>query len=215
MLIGPRALIKKLTTAKPLRFLPRRLKALSGRRRSQALGLSQGDRPLFGAKRRALEKVYGSIGSLEVRLAQTHAEVRAAQSLRYRVFFEEMSATPSITASIRRRDEDPYDPLCDHLLVVDRTGKPGPPRAALAAAIDASSRSSVPIGFCAKKSPNDTTASIRKANTMSLRCSPPRAIWNSWSWAVAACCRPIARSGPSSCCGTACGPISARTASTS
>jgi L-ornithine Nalpha-acyltransferase len=63
---------------------------------------------------------YGSIGALEVRLARSHAEVRAAQKLRYRVFFEEMSATPSITAFVRRRDADLYDPVCEHLLVVDR-----------------------------------------------------------------------------------------------
>lgn len=68
-------------------------------------------------------KVYGSIGSLEVRLARSAIEVRAAQRLRYRVFFEEMSATPTMKAFMRRRDEDPYDAVCDHLLVVDRAGE--------------------------------------------------------------------------------------------
>ena len=34
-------------------------------------------------------------GALEVRLAETDAEVEAAQRLRYRVFYEEMSAIPS------------------------------------------------------------------------------------------------------------------------
>lgn len=63
---------------------------------------------------------YGALGSLEVRLARSRADVRAAQRLRYRVFFEEMSAVPSVGAKLRRRDEDPYDRLCDHLLVVDR-----------------------------------------------------------------------------------------------
>ena len=73
-----------------------------------------------GLKGGAGGKVYGSIGTLEVRLANMRAEIRAAQRLRYEVFFEEMSATPSMTAYMRRRDEDAYDPLCDHLLVVDK-----------------------------------------------------------------------------------------------
>lgn len=64
-------------------------------------------------------KVYGRIGNLEVRLARTAAEVRLAQHLRYRVFFEEMSAEPSRLAKFRRRDEDAFDACCDHLLVVD------------------------------------------------------------------------------------------------
>ena len=64
-------------------------------------------------------KIYGRIGNLEVRLARTRAEVRLAQQLRYRVFFEEMSAEPSRLAKFRRRDEDAFDACCDHLLVVD------------------------------------------------------------------------------------------------
>jgi putative hemolysin len=64
-------------------------------------------------------KVYGRIGNLEVRLAQSRADVKLAQRLRYQVFFEEMSAIPSRLAKFRRRDEDRYDAVCDHLLVVD------------------------------------------------------------------------------------------------
>jgi L-ornithine Nalpha-acyltransferase len=37
----------------------------------------------------------GRVGSLEVRLAQTAAEVRQAQKLRYRVFYQEGSAVPN------------------------------------------------------------------------------------------------------------------------
>lgn len=62
---------------------------------------------------------FGQVGSLEVRLAESRDEVREAQALRYNVFYEEMSAVPSITARLRRRDEDPYDAICDHLLVID------------------------------------------------------------------------------------------------
>jgi L-ornithine Nalpha-acyltransferase len=64
-------------------------------------------------------KIYGRIGNLEVRLARSRAEVRLAQRLRYQVFYEEMTAVPSRLAQFRRRDEDAYDAVCDHLLVID------------------------------------------------------------------------------------------------
>ncbi|MEO0672261.1 MAG: GNAT family N-acyltransferase [Pseudomonadota bacterium] len=70
--------------------------------------------------------VYGKIGPLEVRLANTKQDLRRAQRLRYQVFYEEMSAKPSMRAQMRRRDEDRFDPVCDHLLVIDterRTGE--------------------------------------------------------------------------------------------
>ncbi len=79
-------------------------------------------------KRRPLEKVYGRIGTLEVRLARTRSDVRRAQRLRYQVFYEEMSARPSLKAKMRRRDEDHYDAICDHLLVVDTAAGPIPKR---------------------------------------------------------------------------------------
>jgi len=69
-------------------------------------------------------KVYGQIGQLEVRLARKKSEIRRAQRLRYKVFYEEMSATPGALAILSRRDEDVYDPIFDHLLVIDR-GDPG------------------------------------------------------------------------------------------
>jgi L-ornithine Nalpha-acyltransferase len=65
-------------------------------------------------------KVYGRIGSLEVRLARKKSEIRRAQRLRYKVFYEEMSATPGALAILSRRDEDEYDSIFDHLLVIDR-----------------------------------------------------------------------------------------------
>jgi len=61
----------------------------------------------------------GSIGSLEVRLAQTAAEVRQAQKLRYRVFYQEGSAIANPGRLFARRDVDAYDAICDHLLVLD------------------------------------------------------------------------------------------------
>jgi len=59
-------------------------------------------------------------GDHEIRLAATEAEVRAAQELRYRVFYEEMGAQPTPEMLAVRRDFDAYDAVCDHLLVIDR-----------------------------------------------------------------------------------------------
>ena len=59
-------------------------------------------------------------GALEVRLAETEHEVEQAQRLRFKVFYEEMSAIPSPLMRETRRDFDKYDDVCDHLLVVDR-----------------------------------------------------------------------------------------------
>ncbi len=70
------------------------------------------------------EKVYGRVGDLEVKLAGTRRSLKHAQRLRYKVFYEEMSAVPSVRAEMRRRDEDPYDAICDHLLVVDAAAQP-------------------------------------------------------------------------------------------
>ena len=61
----------------------------------------------------------GRIGSLEVRLAQTKKDVKRAQKLRYRVFYEEMAAVPDMLSRLKRRDIDAYDLICDHLLVID------------------------------------------------------------------------------------------------
>ena len=60
-------------------------------------------------------------GAMEVRLAETETEVEAAQRLRYRVFYEEMSAMPSPDMRDARRDFDRFDEVCDHLLVIDRS----------------------------------------------------------------------------------------------
>jgi putative hemolysin len=61
----------------------------------------------------------GRIGSLEVRLAHRAAEIRKAQRLRFDVFYQEMSAVADAATLIARRDVDPYDAMCDHLLVLD------------------------------------------------------------------------------------------------
>ncbi|MCK4275490.1 MAG: GNAT family N-acetyltransferase [Phycisphaerae bacterium] len=65
-------------------------------------------------------RIYCRMGPLEVRLAQKKSELRRAQRLRYKVFYEEMSATPGALAMLSRRDEDAFDPIFDHLLVMDQ-----------------------------------------------------------------------------------------------
>jgi L-ornithine Nalpha-acyltransferase len=50
----------------------------------------------------------------------TEAELRAAQALRYRVFYDEQHAVDT-NAARSRLDADPYDPVCDHLLVIDHS----------------------------------------------------------------------------------------------
>jgi putative hemolysin len=77
-----------------------------------------------------LDPVFGRIGSLEVRLATTAQEIRQAQKLRFKVFYEEMSASPTGASLISRRDVDEYDAVCDHLLVLDHDVKAKPFRTA-------------------------------------------------------------------------------------
>ncbi|MDX2308601.1 MAG: GNAT family N-acyltransferase [Hyphomicrobium sp.] len=71
-------------------------------------------------------KIYGSLGDLEVRLARSRRDIREALRLRYQVFYEELNATPSSVAGFRRLDQDAYDAVCDHLLVVDTSTEPHP-----------------------------------------------------------------------------------------
>ncbi|MEJ0063030.1 MAG: GNAT family N-acyltransferase [Alphaproteobacteria bacterium] len=61
------------------------------------------------------------LGSLEVRLARNQADVHAVQALRYRVFYEEMNAQASPEIAAAKRDFDPMDDNCEHLLVVDHS----------------------------------------------------------------------------------------------
>jgi putative hemolysin len=65
-------------------------------------------------------------GSLGVRLASTAAEIDAVQALRYRVFYDEMGATPDPVSAVLRRDRDAFDAAADHLLVIDHAIGPGP-----------------------------------------------------------------------------------------
>jgi len=67
--------------------------------------------------------IIGRLGSLVVRLARSKAEIRAAQALRYKVFYEEMAAKPSAAIRALQRDKDHYDRFCDHLLVIEQDGQ--------------------------------------------------------------------------------------------
>jgi len=65
-------------------------------------------------------------GSLEVKIATSEEDIHAAKRLRYQVFYEEMGAIPSPAARASRLDEDPFDDVADHLLVLDHTRGKGP-----------------------------------------------------------------------------------------
>jgi L-ornithine Nalpha-acyltransferase len=65
--------------------------------------------------------VLGRIGTLETRLAVTPREIEAAQTIRYRVFVEEMGARLPPEAMLAGRDFDAFDDICDHLIVLDRS----------------------------------------------------------------------------------------------
>ncbi|MEL6217301.1 MAG: GNAT family N-acyltransferase [Pseudomonadota bacterium] len=58
-------------------------------------------------------------GRFSVRLAESDQDVAAAQRLRYRVFVEEMGATPDVEDAAVRRESDRYDPYFEHLLLID------------------------------------------------------------------------------------------------
>jgi putative hemolysin len=81
---------------------------------------------LLGAPASSAEIVKVVAGNFEVRLANSEAEVDAAQALRYRVFYQEMKANPTPEMALLKRDFDDYDESCDHLLVLDRRRGDGP-----------------------------------------------------------------------------------------
>jgi len=60
-------------------------------------------------------------GALQVRLARSEADIDAVQALRYRVFYDEMGATPTPEMARHKRDFDEFDRICDHLMAIDLT----------------------------------------------------------------------------------------------
>jgi L-ornithine Nalpha-acyltransferase len=61
------------------------------------------------------------LGPLQARLAETAADIDAAQALRYRIFYESLGAQALPEMLKRRRDFDRFDDDCDHLLVLDHS----------------------------------------------------------------------------------------------
>ena len=65
-------------------------------------------------------------GPLGVRLAADAAEIDAGQALRFRVFYGEMGASADPATAALGRDRDEFDPIADHLLVIDHARGEGP-----------------------------------------------------------------------------------------
>ena len=65
-------------------------------------------------------------GNLGLRLAESAAEVDAAQALRFRVFYDEMGARADAASASAKRDADEFDAVADHLLVLDHDLGNGP-----------------------------------------------------------------------------------------
>jgi hypothetical protein len=154
-----------------------------------------------GATRTA--EVLGRLGTLEVRLARTAADVRRAQRLRFDVFYREMSAVADAAARLARRDVDPYDALCDHLLVDHATPPLGPAergRHLSAAAPDVGGAACRLLQLGGVRHRGAAGGAIRGARFLELGRS--------------ACCRPIATGARWSSCGTASGAMCCSTGPT-
>jgi len=67
-------------------------------------------------------------GDLDVFLAETEDDIRAAQALRYRVFYDEGGAKADAETAACGRDFDSFDDIADHLLVIDHARGHGPDR---------------------------------------------------------------------------------------
>ena len=76
-------------------------------------------------RRPSPRRLFAQDGLLEVRLTRKRLDIMAAQALRYRVFYDEMGATPTPRMRAKRRDFDRYDRICDHVLVLDHQRLPG------------------------------------------------------------------------------------------
>lgn len=59
-----------------------------------------------------------------LRLARDARDLRAAQRLRYRVFVEELGASGPMVDHAERLERDAFDPVFDHLLLIDQRRDP-------------------------------------------------------------------------------------------
>ena len=61
-------------------------------------------------------------GSLILRQATGSREIEACQRLRYRVFYEELDALADPETRAAEKDQERFDAICDHLVVIDTEG---------------------------------------------------------------------------------------------
>ena len=75
--------------------------------------------------RRKIKKKIKSVKykNFEARLAKNFKDIDIAQNLRFKVFYEELEAKPTIKNILYEKDFDELDPFCDHLLVIDNNKK--------------------------------------------------------------------------------------------
>lgn len=59
------------------------------------------------------------VGTFATRLAATSEDLRAAQALRYRVFVQELGGDGPLVDHDARLEQDLFDPVFDHLLLID------------------------------------------------------------------------------------------------
>ena len=84
---------------------------------------------VFGLPERQLPNIEkhdlarGKLGVFETRLAENAEEVEAAQTLRYRVFCEELAAEKNLERIRYQRESDQHDEKCDHLLILSEKGE--------------------------------------------------------------------------------------------
>lgn len=60
---------------------------------------------------------------LSVRLASDDSDIRSAQALRWEIFYRAMGAIAADETAGPGLDIDPYDAICDHLIVEDHAGE--------------------------------------------------------------------------------------------
>jgi L-ornithine Nalpha-acyltransferase len=60
------------------------------------------------------------LANLSARLATCPEEIRAAQQLRYQVFYEEGGAHADVFTAAQARDVDTFDDIAEHLIVIDQ-----------------------------------------------------------------------------------------------
>ena len=84
-------------------------------------GIGHGRCPVSTDDRESTMSAFTPItaGNQIIRLAESDAEIEAAQRLRYRVFYEKMGAHPLPRTMAEKCDINEFDDACDHLVVLD------------------------------------------------------------------------------------------------